>query len=110
MNYLKKLLCRNLKFPLLIILFLATENVFSQEIPISQNLLHDGWNAHWISCAGVPAKAYGVYHFRKKIDLPAQPSKFISINYFTAAHLFPTNKTFSFIFQFPFNIFRFFFK
>jgi hypothetical protein len=77
MNYLKKLLCRNLKFPLLIIFFLATENVFSQEIPISQNLLHDGWNAHWISCAGVPAKAYGVYHFRKKIDLPAQPSKFI---------------------------------
>ena len=77
MNYLKKLLCKNLKFPLLIILFLAIENVFSQEIPISQNLLHDGWNAHWISCAGVPAKAYGVYHFRKKIDLPAQPSKFI---------------------------------
>jgi hypothetical protein len=77
MNHSEKLLRRNMKFLLLFICFLATENVFSQDRPISQNLLHDGWNARWISCSGVPAKAYGVYHFRKKINLPVSPSKFI---------------------------------
>lgn len=77
MNHSKKLLFRNIRYLLIFIFFLTTEIVFSQEIPISENLLHDGWNARWISCPGVPAKAYGVYHFRKKIDLPASPSKFI---------------------------------
>ena len=73
----KKIRLLKAKFLLLFILFLATKSSFSQQNNISQHLLHGGWNAHWISCPGVSAKAYGVYHFRKKIDLPKVPSKFI---------------------------------
>ncbi|PRY11650.1 alpha-L-rhamnosidase-like protein [Pontibacter ummariensis] len=35
------------------------------------------WPAQWIAVAGEPAKAYGVYHFRKSIDLPAKPASFL---------------------------------
>jgi len=73
----KKASFPKVKFLFLFILFLVTENSFSQQKAISQHLLHGGWNAHWISCPGVSAKAYGVYHFRKKIDLQKVPSKFI---------------------------------
>ena len=72
-----KMFCRKTSFLLLSIGFLITKNAFSQNIQISERLLDDGWNAHWISCPGVPAKVYGVYHFRKIIDLPSSPSKFI---------------------------------
>jgi hypothetical protein len=73
----KKIRLLKAKFLLLFILFLATKCSFSQENNISQHLLHGGWNAHWISCPGVAEKAYGVYHFRKTIDLVKVPSEFI---------------------------------
>jgi len=50
---------------------------FGQELPINPKLLKGQWSAHWISCPGVPAKAYGIYHFRKSMEVPVQPSQFI---------------------------------
>jgi alpha-L-rhamnosidase len=35
------------------------------------------WNASWITCPGAPQRDYGVYHFRKTVNLPTAPSKFI---------------------------------
>ncbi|TDW97518.1 alpha-L-rhamnosidase-related protein [Dinghuibacter silviterrae] len=35
------------------------------------------FKAAWIGCPGVPAKAYGVYHFRKTFTLSAAPGRFL---------------------------------
>ncbi len=35
------------------------------------------WNAHWIAPQNDPGTGYGVYYFRKKIDLTTKPSSFI---------------------------------
>jgi hypothetical protein len=44
---------------------------------ISTALMHGNWSANWISCPGVPQRAYGVYHFRKTFMLATAPGKFI---------------------------------
>ena len=35
------------------------------------------WSAQWIAAPGAPANSYGVYHFRRTIDLPARPERFV---------------------------------
>lgn len=37
----------------------------------------DAWNAMWIEVPGDAPKDYGVYYFRKDVDLNAKPSKFV---------------------------------
>lgn len=49
----------------------------AQEIPVNQALLKQKWTAQWITCPNVPQRAYGVYHFRKQIQLTTKPAKFI---------------------------------
>jgi hypothetical protein len=49
----------------------------AQEAPVSPDLLNGHWNARWISCPGVPLRAYGVYHFRKTLELADKPEHFI---------------------------------
>jgi alpha-L-rhamnosidase len=44
---------------------------------ISPALLKGHWKALWITVPGEPAKDYGVYHFRKNIQLNAKPASFI---------------------------------
>ena len=75
--YLKNIFAKKAKWLLLLTCFLGNLYSFAQDIPINPKLLQGQWNAHWISCPGVPAKAYGVYHFRKALDLAVQPSQFI---------------------------------
>src|ERR1039458_1254830 len=41
------------------------------------DLLTRAWSAHWISVPGESPYDYGVYHFRRTFDLPAQPSSFL---------------------------------
>lgn len=67
----------NSKHLLLFLLLSSQLLVNAQELPINQKLLMGDWSAHWISCPGVVEKAYGVYHFRKTIDLANAPSQFI---------------------------------
>ena len=44
---------------------------------INPKLLNDRWQACWIAPEGAPANEYGVYHFRKTIDLSNAPTKFV---------------------------------
>jgi hypothetical protein len=43
----------------------------------THNLLASTWTAKWIGVPGAPPYDYGVYHFRKTIELPAKPARFI---------------------------------
>ena len=44
---------------------------------INPDLLSRRWDAKWITAAGTDPFAFGVYHFRKAIDLAAQPQQFV---------------------------------
>lgn len=44
---------------------------------INPELLDRRWNAQWIAHPTGSLLDYGVYHFRKKFDLPKQPQEFI---------------------------------
>jgi alpha-L-rhamnosidase len=44
---------------------------------IREALLQGEWSASWISCPGVPQRAYGVYHFRKTFKLGSVPGRFV---------------------------------
>ena len=35
------------------------------------------WKAHWIGSSSGPQTAYGVFHFRRVLDLPAKPEHFV---------------------------------
>lgn len=48
-----------------------------QSAPLPDYLLNKPWSAQWITVPNTPAKEYGVYHFRKIIDLSGKPEKFI---------------------------------
>ena len=56
-------------------LFLCSLTVKSQTVP--SGLLHHEWNASWIEVPGEPATGYGVYLFRRVIDLPVLQETFI---------------------------------
>jgi alpha-L-rhamnosidase len=55
--------------------------VGSQVLPQSSPAIHTdllmrGWDARWIAAAGSDPFAFGVYHFRKSIELAERPSRF----------------------------------
>ncbi|MGV3586432.1 MAG: alpha-L-rhamnosidase C-terminal domain-containing protein [Adhaeribacter sp.] len=63
---------------LLLLLFVSCLTVGNaQNLPINPKLLNGHWSAYWITCPNVPQRDYGVYHFRKIIDLKTAPTKFI---------------------------------
>ena len=45
--------------------------------PQEEALLHTQWSAKWIAVPDTPATEYGVYHFRRIVDLPAKPARFV---------------------------------
>ncbi|WP_040006601.1 alpha-L-rhamnosidase-related protein [Fibrisoma limi] len=45
--------------------------------PINPDLLTKRWPARWIAPPSVSLKDYGIYHFRRTIDLPTKPEQFI---------------------------------
>ncbi len=49
----------------------------SQAQHINPSLLNNYWPASWVTCPNVPQRAYGVYHFRKIIELTNKPDSFI---------------------------------
>ncbi|SDD75693.1 alpha-L-rhamnosidase [Mucilaginibacter pineti] len=53
----------------------AAKSVRSQSAGISP--LQRPWNAQWIAAQGDNGKNYGVYYFRKNIELTARPTTFI---------------------------------
>ncbi|HEY0654961.1 MAG TPA: alpha-L-rhamnosidase C-terminal domain-containing protein [Chryseosolibacter sp.] len=44
---------------------------------VNPQWLNNRWKAIWITVPDEPAKQYGVYHFRKSIELPSKPSSFV---------------------------------
>jgi len=63
---------------LIIFSFLLFSNLLkAQQTDINPLLLKNYWNAHWITCPNVPARAYGVYHFRKTFFLSQAPGQFL---------------------------------
>jgi hypothetical protein len=43
----------------------------------AQDDLRRIWTARWIAVPGAPLHEYGVYHFRRTLDLPAKPQRFL---------------------------------
>lgn len=75
-----KLLIMNKPLFRLLIFILCLVN-FSLQAQIAETSLPTGlitkpWPAKWIAPPGIPAHGYGVYHFRKKIELKKVPSGF----------------------------------
>jgi len=44
---------------------------------INPDLLNNKWNAFWIGVPDADLTGYGVYHFRKRIQLPSKPAAFV---------------------------------
>lgn len=57
---------------LLIPIIIVPNHVVSQNI--HPDILQKPWSASWIDVAGEPSNEYGVYLFRKKINLSSKPS------------------------------------
>jgi alpha-L-rhamnosidase len=45
--------------------------------PVERRLLRQTWSAKWISAPGAPRTEYGVYHFRRTVDLAGVPPRFV---------------------------------
>jgi alpha-L-rhamnosidase len=52
-----------------------TSALFAQSV--NPELLSHQWPANWIAVPGEPANGYGVYHFRKIIDIQTVPTGFV---------------------------------
>jgi len=59
----------------LLFLLFASYSSFSQQI--NPDFLTKNWNARWITAPESNPTDYGVYVFRKKFDIAAQPSNYI---------------------------------
>ena len=43
----------------------------------SYDLTHDRWQAQWIAVPGISGQSYGVYHFRRTMQLASKPGRFV---------------------------------
>jgi alpha-L-rhamnosidase len=65
---------------LLSLLFLMSYSARAQQLlmdKINPDLLNKTWQAQWILHPTASATAYGVFHFRRTVELPQQPQEFI---------------------------------
>ncbi|MCC5612906.1 alpha-L-rhamnosidase N-terminal domain-containing protein, partial [Nostoc sp. CHAB 5834] len=62
-------------FRFVFLLALSSVTAFSQTP--APNWTSTYWTAHWILHPTAPARQYGIYHFRKTIDLPRKPAQFV---------------------------------
>jgi len=58
--------------------FLLQTGVAGLAVAAAENdLLGRAWSAKWISAPGAPPNDYGVYHFRRSVELAARPERFV---------------------------------
>jgi alpha-L-rhamnosidase len=50
---------------------------FGQAQTVNPDLLKNRWKAVWITAPAQPAREYGIFHFRKTVELAAKPSTFV---------------------------------
>ncbi|RVU02922.1 alpha-rhamnosidase [Mucilaginibacter limnophilus] len=66
------------RFALLTVLvLLLLSSTYANAQTIRQKLLQNQWKASWITVPGASGKGYGVYYFRKQINIHSKPSAFI---------------------------------
>ncbi len=56
---------------------LAAPATSGSGLPISDATLHRRWVASWLACPGAPERDAGVYRFRKLVQLPSVPARFV---------------------------------
>jgi hypothetical protein len=56
---------------------LAAEATSGSGLPISDATLHLRWTASWLACAGAPERDPGVFRFRRLVELPKVPQRFV---------------------------------
>jgi hypothetical protein len=61
---------------LLCMLFLTT-HITATAQTVKPDLVQKIWKAKWIAVPDEPAHGYGVYHFRKELNLPSKPASFV---------------------------------
>jgi alpha-L-rhamnosidase len=64
---------KNLLFVLIAVII--TRPLLAQQP--ADSVLHYRWKAYWIDVPGENAHEYGVYHFRKNIQLPQKPKQYL---------------------------------
>jgi hypothetical protein len=64
-------------FTLLITCYVLIGRSQSSQPSNEPDVINKRWQAQWITVPGASIDEYGVYLFRKAIDLPAKPNKFI---------------------------------
>lgn len=57
--------------------FLAAKSGVAQEVTPESITRKGNWNASWITCPGIAGRDYGVYHFRKTVNISGPTPKFI---------------------------------
>ncbi|MHA8099448.1 alpha-L-rhamnosidase-related protein [Aquirufa aurantiipilula] len=60
-----------------ILLLLLCQSIFTYSQQVSSDILQKRWQANWICVPNTSPDAYGVYMFRKTIDLSSKPQSFI---------------------------------
>lgn len=66
-----------MKNQLVILLLFITQLTLAQQPSSVSRWQTNYWEAKWITHPTAPARAYGVYHFRKSFDLRQKPSRFV---------------------------------
>ena len=62
---------------ILIAMSVIPANGQTKLLPWNPALRKGYWSARWITCPGVPARSYGVFHFRKTFELTSVPKRMI---------------------------------
>src|SRR5215212_1960937 len=60
-----------------LLLFFTVSSTYNFAQSGSPAILHHQWKAAWIQVPGEPSNGYGVYLFRKKLDLNVKPSAYL---------------------------------
>jgi alpha-L-rhamnosidase len=65
------------RFLMLAVIVVLVPRQASLAQQVSPNLREHSWPADWITCAGAPEREFGVYHFRKTLELQDVPKQFV---------------------------------
>lgn len=62
---------------LTLILLLVAPGKVSRSEQMRLDTPRRSWTAQWIACAGAPQREFGVYHFRKELQLNSSPQHYV---------------------------------
>lgn len=65
------------KLTLCLLVLVVSCSSWAQEIVINNKYIDGFWEANWITHPSSPSREYGVYHFRKSLELSAKPASFV---------------------------------